>query len=1264
MDLKKELLASSRECETFFDASLLKNRKDYEQLADIYPAATEETANFLIQKIRLGDANARDLLVKTSISLILSVADQLKNRIALLNEDEMLSAALSGLYAAIEEYDTLDEKTSFIAFAQKRIKKEIADENALVEIKKLLKDEQIGTETYEYLTANCFEDFVKIVKKYPVGNTKTNAYLYAQYKKGNERARDLLVMTNIRFVIYMIKKYQNAYIEADLVQEGILGLLEAIETYDESKKVTFLTHAYSSVHGAISKAFDKITPIHLPAGLQANIRNYKKKVDELTQEGRIASIDDESMAKELNMTANMLDRVKKASNFTPISLDAKIQDEDGASFQDMIPNEDISLQDVLSQLSNKSLLLYLKTTLSPYRYYLLYRTVICQEPDSKVCQIFGVSRQAVNLRMQKTYKELKKLYKDGTWNYKLENIANMDDLNVEPLNPERIIQYLFLRNILTKNEAKFMKVLIAGKYVPDSNSFMSILGFDMETYYRVKEQIKGKLDTLNDSLKESYEYFKSKIIERFHSNIFDIDLDIDLDGLDVKCISSVWEIMSYSEILSTIQNEQIVITPQMGTLLGKYFESAAPLNATSSSLRAAEREVNSVIFGYKKTRDLNTKKLYETLIANKEAFTNEQKAYLLMARFGKINREYFTSKYPNSSLLNGGGVYVINRLEEMYFDVANYRELNCTKEKYLAVREQCASQLQPNRMKMLDMFYGIEGRNHTIQQIADEFHQTYDDAKDTLSKAKRVVLSAFLDKRSTKTIDQAMYVPYVEDESYDIKPANRTVLKKFLIEGKTYEEIADELKITRRDVSNNFLEGIMKIDYYRFGILQKKISKDEQKSLLEKTEISEEDIEREVTAHPSALILNENERLVLAELYGIKCNLNPTGLCFDATEFKRRHPALAERLLKLKKSGLEAIAKKKAGLIRATLDYVDRATLNRSLKDPRLPISDKERELLSYTYELSGYQYETLAQLETIYGDKSSSLKRRIQRAIVTIAKYENGELPGQISYEEDVMPNLKYFARSDCEILTDLYSRNMTYDEIAKAHDMTYSQVEKLVFRLDSHLRDLLDGAVRGFDFDYFWNKVDDEDVPFYGDKEKAKRLFFLYYEKRMTIEEIIDYLSLEVSASTVQRTISLLRVAVLKRREGIKKSHTFSFEEIRDYYLAHCDTMDREQKNSYTNYFRKAQNGLDEKIVSASTQANVNPVIIFDLIKANNRDYFDINSSDSETVKTIIRGYHKQFSENTIDTLIELYGIQRREIMSGSEQKKVLRFLANVKK
>lgn len=351
-------------------------------------------------------------------------------------------------------------------------------------------------------------------------------------------------------------------------------------------------------------------------------------------------------------------------------------------------------------------------------------------------------------------------------------------------------------------------------------------------------------------------------------------------------------------------------------------------------------------------------------------------------------------------------------------------------------------------------------------------------------------------------------------------------------------------------------------------------------------------------------------------------------------------------------------------LKQGSVAYMNREDLKLSLQDPRVPLDERSKEYLYYSFELNGYPYKTVNEIAKIYNSTTAIVKYKIQRAFVTIFKYENDEKKESLSYQYDVCPYLKYFAKSDQALLTSLYRDKLSYEEIAKKHNLTKSKVENAIIRLDAYLHDLLDETVIGFDFDYFWDTVDFDDVPFYGDKEEAKRLFYLYYEEGKSVSEIVEYLNLDSSPKTVYKIINNLMNAVLKRREGIKKINTYSYEDIKAYYNKYGNTMEEKERNIYERYIKSYEEVKCENRVSLESTVNIHSQILNDLIKEHNDDHFSIDNTSREEVINIIKNHSNLLSNTTIATLINKHDIHQRELMSGSEQMKVLRFLSGINK
>ena len=184
------------------------------------------------------------------------------------------------------------------------------------------------------------------------------------------------------------------------------------------------------------------------------------------------------------------------------------------------------------------------------------------------------------------------------------------------------------------------------------------------------------------------------------------------------------------------------------------------------------------------------------------------------------------------------------------------------------------------------------------------------------------------------------------------------------------------------------------------------------------------------------------------------------------------------------------------------------------------------------------------------------------------------------------------------------------------------------------------------------------DEDVPYYGDKKLAARIVYLYYEENMSYPQIIQTLNLDVEATSIFKIINNLIIAVYKKQMGIKKKNEYTYEEIKAYYEKNKDTMKFIRKVYYQRYFERVEKAKGK----VTTRYYIPPVIISDLMKENNNNYLELAQLSQEEVLALLRKYKKTLSTKTINTLLLTYNIKKRELMSGKDQIKVLRFLSKV--
>src|ERR1043166_1631178 len=163
--------------------------------------------------------------------------------------------------------------------------------------------------------------------------------LAARIKKGNKKAREQMIKANLRLVVKIARDYEGIGLPLlDLISEGNIGLMKAVERFDPAKGGKLSTYGSWWIKQSIKRALaNQSKTIRLPVHLVDKISKMRRTSMRLQEElGREPT--DEELAEELGITASRVAQMRMAA-IRPASLDAPIGDEDSNNFAEVVQDE-------------------------------------------------------------------------------------------------------------------------------------------------------------------------------------------------------------------------------------------------------------------------------------------------------------------------------------------------------------------------------------------------------------------------------------------------------------------------------------------------------------------------------------------------------------------------------------------------------------------------------------------------------------------------------------------------------------------------------------------------------------------------------------------------------------------------------------------------------------------------------------------------------------------------------------------------------------
>ena len=182
--------------------------------------------------------------------------------------------------------------------------------------------------------------YLKEIGKVPLLNNERERILAERMMEGDESAKTELVEANLRLVVSIAKRYvgRGMYF-LDLIQEGNLGLMKAVDKYDFTKGFKFSTYATWWIRQAITRAIaDQARTIRIPVHMVETIHKVSRYSRQMLQElGREATADE--IGEKMGMSAEKVREIMKIAQ-DPVSLETPIGEEEDSHLGDFIPDDD------------------------------------------------------------------------------------------------------------------------------------------------------------------------------------------------------------------------------------------------------------------------------------------------------------------------------------------------------------------------------------------------------------------------------------------------------------------------------------------------------------------------------------------------------------------------------------------------------------------------------------------------------------------------------------------------------------------------------------------------------------------------------------------------------------------------------------------------------------------------------------------------------------------------------------------------------------
>lgn len=223
------------------------------------------------------------------------------------------------------------------------LKEEEPTSGDLLEIENDKKEQDPGTlAAYELEVTDPIRKYLKEISKVDLLSAEEEVELSKRIQTGDAEAKQLLCEANLRLVANIAKRYVGHGMPyLDLIQEGNIGLMKAVDKFDYTLGYKFSTYATWWIRQAITRSIaDQSRVIRVPVHMVDNIYKLNKAQKKFLQVyGREATMDE--LSEELNLPKEKIKQIMKAAQGT-ISMNTPVGEEEDTTLGDFIPDDELT----------------------------------------------------------------------------------------------------------------------------------------------------------------------------------------------------------------------------------------------------------------------------------------------------------------------------------------------------------------------------------------------------------------------------------------------------------------------------------------------------------------------------------------------------------------------------------------------------------------------------------------------------------------------------------------------------------------------------------------------------------------------------------------------------------------------------------------------------------------------------------------------------------------------------------------------------------